>query len=280
MKDVLTRGCFVLTVTVLILLSAAGRGQQSGLPEHPVIKPMLESLLNEDRSRMDKYGTMSVRYRVDGRTVSSTVEGRFWHLEYQLTDRATSASEIMSNYASEVLRVGGEVLDRSATRLRFRMATPGASTTWGILDARSGGRYELDIVDEGGLDLSLEFDEDAMLEALNRDSSVSLYGIIFDIDRADLLPGSGEVLDTIVAVLKADPVLRLEVQGHTDSTGSAQRNRELSLQRAQRIVAVLGLYGVDPKRLVPLGFGASRPMADNATEAGRQQNRRVQLVKL
>ncbi|MDG2277767.1 MAG: OmpA family protein, partial [Pseudomonadales bacterium] len=273
---VLKRAYFVLILIVLLALSPPGMGQESGLPEHPVIKPMLDSLLNEDRSRMDEYGTMSVRYRVDGRTVSNTVEGRFWHLEYQLGETATSASEIMSNYASEVLRVGGEVLDRSATRLRFRLAARGGSTTWGILDARSGGRYELDIVDEGGLDLSLEFDEDAMLEALNRESSVSLYGIIFDIDRADLLPGSGEVLDTIVAVLKADPVLRLEVQGHTDSTGSAQRNRELSLQRAQRIVAVLGLYGIDPDRLVPIGFGASQPMADNATEAGRQQNRRVQ----
>jgi outer membrane protein OmpA-like peptidoglycan-associated protein len=241
---------------------------------------MTGAILDEERSRVDDFGTMPVRYVLDGRTIGETAEGRFWHLEYQLENRDTSGDEIMSNYASEVLRVGGEVLDRSATRLRFRIVAPGGATTWGILDARSGGRYELELLDEAGLDLSLEFDEDAMLEALTRDGRVSIYGILFDVDRADLLPGSGEVLDTVAAVLKANPGLRLEVQGHTDSTGTAERNRELSLQRAQRVAGALTLYGVDAARLVSRGFGPDNPVADNATDEGRQQNRRVDLVRL
>jgi len=272
----------ISTVTACGLLAAGGvfaQDKGEAPPEHPVVKPMTGAVLDQARSRVDDFGTMPVSVVRDGRAARDTAEGRFWHLEYQFEDRATSRDEIMSNYASEVARIGGEVLDRSATRLRFRIVAPGGATTWGILDARAGGRYDLELLDEAGLDLSLEFDEDAMLEALTRDGRVSIYGILFDVDRADLLPGSGEVLDTVAAVLKANPKVRLEVQGHTDSTGSAGRNRQLSLERAQRVAGALALYGVDPARLEPRGLGPDRPVADNATDEGRRQNRRVELVR-
>ena len=241
---------------------------------------MIGATLIEEASRADDFGQMQVRYRLDGRTIDETVEGTFWHLEYQLEDRGTSRDEIMANYAAELERVGGEVLGRSGTRLRFRIVSRGGGTTWAILDTRANGAYELDIVDEAGLDLSLEFDATAMLDALTRDGRVAIYGILFDVNRADLRPGSGEVIDTVAEVLKANPDLRLEVQGHTDSTGSAERNRELSLKRAQSVVAALGLYGVEANRLVPRGFGPDQPVADNADEQGRQQNRRVELVRV
>ena len=233
-----------------------------------------------DTSRIDDFGQLDVQYRLDGRTVNETAEGRFWHLEYQLDNRDTSRDEIMSNYVAEVERVGGEVLDRRATRLRFRIVNRGGGTTWAVLDARSNGAYELDIVDEAGLDLSLEFDADAMLDALRRDGKVAIYGILFDVDRADLRPGSGEVIDTVATVLKGTPDLRIEVGGHTDNTGTGERNRQLSLERAETVVRILALYGVDADRLVPRGFGPDQPVADNATEEGRQLNRRVELVRI
>ncbi|MDA1185539.1 MAG: hypothetical protein O2930_12955 [Acidobacteria bacterium] len=97
------------------------------VPEHPVIRPMIGATLLEDSSRVDDFGQMLVRYRQDGRTIDETAEGRFWHLEYQLENRDTSRDEIMANYASEAERVGGEVLDRSGTRLRFRIVNRGAA---------------------------------------------------------------------------------------------------------------------------------------------------------
>ena len=72
--------------------------------------------------------------------------------------------------------------------LRFRIVNRGGGTTWAILDTRANGRYELEIVDEAGLDLSLEFDAAAMFDALTRDGKVAIYGILFDVDRAALLP--------------------------------------------------------------------------------------------
>ena len=96
-------------------------------------------------------------------------------------------------------------------------------------------------------------------------------GILFDVNRADLRPGSGEVIDTVADMLEANPDLGIEVQGHTDSTGTADRNRQLSLERARAVAAALGLYGVEAKRLVPRRFGQDQPVADNAIEEGRQQ---------
>jgi len=276
------RRCLALMISVAPLASPSAAAQDAGeLPlEHPVIKPMEGATLNDDTSRMDDFGQMAVRYRQDGRSVNVTAEGRFWHLEYQLLDTATSGDEIMANYASEVSRLDGEVIEQGGTRLRFRLFRPGGSMTWGILDVRRGGRYEIEIIDETGLDLSLEFDADALLGALTRTGRVALYGILFDVDSAALRPGSGEVLDTVATVLKGNLGLRLEVQGHTDSTGTADRNRDLSLARARAVVAALQLYGVGDDRLVPRGFGPDVPVADNATEEGRQQNRRVELVRL
>ena len=270
-------GC-ALALTLLAPTFAQDAADE--LPEHPVIKPMNGATLVEDASRADDFGQMLVRSRQDGRTVNQTAEGRFWHLEYQLEDRDTSGDEIMSNYATEAERVGGEVLERNATRMRFRIENRGGGTTWAIMDVRSNGRYELEIVDEAGLDLSLEFDSAAMFDALARDGKVAIYGILFDVNLADLRPGSGEVIDTVAEVLKGNPGLRIEVQGHTDSTGAAERNRQLSLERAQSVAAALALYGVEPNRLVARGLGPDQPVADNTDEQGRQQNRRVELVRI
>jgi OmpA-OmpF porin, OOP family len=72
----------------------------------------------------------------------------------------------------------------------------------------------------------------------------------------------------------------LEVQGHTDDQGSDDYNLKLSQRRAETVVACLGLFGIDPSRLVPKGYGESKTVMPNTTEEGRAKNRRVELVKL
>lgn len=251
---------------------------QDEVPEHPVIKPMTGATLSP-RSTFVEFGRLPLNFREGGRSVRMEAEGKHWHLEYQLEDTTTGRDEIMANYESEARRIGGDILNRTATRLLFRLTRPGGGLTWCRLDTRAGGRYILEIIDEAGLDLSIEFDADALLEALDRDGQVAIYGILFDVERADLRPGSGQVLDTIATILKADSALRLEVAGHTDSTGSAEGNRGLSLERAGAVVNALALYGIDRGRLTARGYGPDQPVADNATAAGRQLNRRVELIK-
>jgi outer membrane protein OmpA-like peptidoglycan-associated protein len=106
-----------------------------------------------------------------------------------------------------------------------------------------------------------------------------IYGILFDVDSATIRPESKPVLDEVVASLAAQPGWQLTIEGHTDSTGSAEHNRVLSQQRADAVKAYLVAAGIDPTRLQTAGFGASQPVADNSTELGRSQNRRVELVR-
>lgn len=246
--------------------------------EHPVIKPMTGATLRPTSKAAD-FSRMPVTFREGGRSLQREVEGRYWRLDYQLQNRQATRNEIMANYEVEAKRVGGETLSRTATRMLFRLPRAGGGYSWCRIETGSTGAYQLEIIDEAGLDLSLEFDADALLEALTAKGEVAIYGILFDVDRAALRPGSGEVVDTIASILTADPTLRLEVQGHTDNTGTADRNRVLSQQRAEQVVNALVLYGIERTRLSARGYGADQPAADNTTDAGRQQNRRVVLKK-
>jgi OmpA-OmpF porin, OOP family len=106
-----------------------------------------------------------------------------------------------------------------------------------------------------------------------------LHGILFDLDSATLRGESRPVLDEVVKLLTAEPAWKLTIEGHTDGSGAAAHNQTLSEQRAASVKAYLVTQGVDAARLQTAGFGASRPVADNGSELGRAQNRRVELVK-
>jgi hypothetical protein len=84
----------------------------------------------------------------------------------------------------------------------------------------------------------------------------------------------------VVVLLKENPELKIEVQGHTDDQGSEDYNLKLSQRRAETVVTYLSLFGIDPNRLMPKGFGESQPIMPNTTEEGRAKNRRVELVKV
>ncbi|MFT3699562.1 MAG: OmpA family protein [Kofleriaceae bacterium] len=100
----------------------------------------------------------------------------------------------------------------------------------------------------------------------------------FDTGKATLLPASFSLLDEVAKVLKDNPQIEVvSVEGHTDSTGSADFNRTLSQSRAESVAKYLSGKGVKAARLQPKGFGPDRPIADNATDAGRDANRRVEF---
>lgn len=100
----------------------------------------------------------------------------------------------------------------------------------------------------------------------------------FEVGTAVLRPESDAVLTEIARVLTEHPEVELiEVQGHTDESGTPELNRRLGQERADRVVAWLAQRGIARARLAPKGYGSDKPLADNATEEGRQKNRRVEL---
>ena len=105
-------------------------------------------------------------------------------------------------------------------------------------------------------------------------------GLLFDFNKADIKPQYYKNLDEVIKVLKANPGLKVEIQGHTDNIGSAAYNMKLSLRRAQAVANYLIKHGISPSRLKVKGYGFTRPVASNDTPEGRALNRRVQLKPL
>jgi len=108
---------------------------------------------------------------------------------------------------------------------------------------------------------------------------IVLKGINFAFDSSALTPESKKILDEDqrISRLMGEPNIRVEVAGHTDSVGSEAYNQKLSERRAQAVADYLVSRGVDPKRLKAVGYGKDKPIASNATDAGRAENRRVEL---
>jgi OOP family OmpA-OmpF porin len=103
--------------------------------------------------------------------------------------------------------------------------------------------------------------------------------LLFDFDSAELRPESITELERVVKFMGDVPFAKVLVEGHTDSKGSDAYNQALSDRRAKAVFDYLSSRGVDPARLSSVGKGESAPIADNATEEGRQENRRVMLIR-
>lgn len=103
-------------------------------------------------------------------------------------------------------------------------------------------------------------------------------GILFPVDSAAVQPGIMNDLYTVADSLNRYPGTRVEVIGHTDNTGAAAYNQDLSQRRATAVAAVLRNAGVSGGRIVPYGRGEDMPIASNLTPAGKAQNRRVEIV--
>jgi len=123
------------------------------------------------------------------------------------------------------------------------------------------------------------------LERASRDRSrfrealaaIDTDSLVFEPGSAELASGSGMALDALARLMRELPAFRIRVAGHTDSHGSPASNLALSRARAASVAADLAARGIDPARVVAQGYGATQPLADNATEAGRARNRRIEI---
>ena len=237
------------------------------------------------------------------------LEGKVHRERYRLAGPGQEYSELEfhRNYSDAIAALGGV----EASRVQYTHKVAGAFGGRAAVDRhyhgtcaspgcenhtyliRQGGREywiqvstggipphgEVVVLERKGMDSKLAFlHAAAMQQKLDADGRVALY-INFDTDKATLRPDAAAVIGEIVKLLQADPSLELSIDGHTDSTGTPERNRELSKQRAEAVRNALVALGTNASRLVAQGFGPDKPVADNGDEAGRAKNRRVELVK-
>lgn len=272
------------------------------LPPFPFINPLdgLETVFSEaQRNR-----SFDVEYFVAG-TTFVPVEGRVYRDMFQLEGaRPYSAMEFQRNYEQAITALGGVRVagpfNTSAymSNLEGRPA-PGAECWQHECESsfyliRQGGKEYWIHVGAGAIPLhgyvtvaerqamaqSFSFlTADALMSALDANGRVPVY-IEFDVDRATLRPDARPAVDEIIKLMRDHPDLRLSIEGHTDNTGTPERNRTLSQERAAAVQAALVAAGINASRLRTAGFGADRPLAPGNTDTDRARNRRVELVRL
>lgn len=122
--------------------------------------------------------------------------------------------------------------------------------------------------------------KDVQSKATNRGLEFTLQGMLFEFNKAELKPGGERLLEKLALVIKENPERQVLIEGHTDSLGAETYNLELSKHRAESVESFLSQAGIDGNRMSVKGYGKQYPVAPNTSEAGRQQNRRVEVVLL
>ena len=137
------------------------------------------------------------------------------------------------------------------------------------------------ILAKGAVDLYQRQTTDlsAVEKAIAETGKFVTNNILFETGKATLKPESMAEIQKVADYMKKNPTARFEVQGHTDNQGSDKINDPLSQQRAEAVVKALEGLGCDPFNMRAVGKGSHEPVADNATEAGRAKNRRVEFIK-
>lgn len=115
------------------------------------------------------------------------------------------------------------------------------------------------------------------MKPLKSGTVVELEGVNFETGSATLTESSHTALNAVKRLLEERPTMRVEIAGHTDNVGDAEANRLLSLERAKAVVSYLIDNGIAAERLIAKGYGESRPITTNSTEAGKEANRRVEF---
>lgn len=144
-------------------------------------------------------------------------------------------------------------------------------------DDADAARREADAAREALRRMEFEL-ADLQAKQTERGLVVTVGDVLFEVDRAELRQGAQRELDKLAATLQNHTDFDLAIEGHTDSTGTPAHNQDLSERRASSVRSYLTAQGISRERTSSIGLGQNHPVASNGSAAGRQQNRRVEIV--
>jgi len=231
------------------------------------------------------------------------VEGKIYAVSYKLKEGATLASslQIIRNFQNAVKKAGGTILgdyegavfpSLPTTAVKYLAESPGgtAFNRYTTMTLTKGGSefwvylcaseeyqdYMLLIVEKEEMKQEVSVNE--LEKQLNKEGFLTYY-FKFDTGKADIKPENQGSVDQIAALLKMLPALKVSIEGHTDNVGTPESNQKLSEERAKSVMTAVVAKGIAADRMVAVGHGQDRPVADNRKEEGRALNRRVEVVK-
>jgi OOP family OmpA-OmpF porin len=283
-KTIIMKRQHTLLTLILTLISTTVFSQDAeGCKEHPMFPNRMSNYLLADcKTNFD-----AVDFNLAaGGSKMITKEGTKTTLRYDFNAESglakPSCLQILRNYESAAKKIGGVTAFFNVGEVTavFKLLKNGREAAW--VKIETGGNdnndfYVLTIVELEAM--KQEITSDDILTALNTDGRISLY-INFATGKSDIEPDSQKIIDQISGMLSANPSLKVSVEGHTDNTGTPAGNKALSESRAKAVMNACITKGIDKSRLTAKGWGQDKPVADNATEEGKAQNRRVEIVKM
>lgn len=220
---------------------------------------------------------------LDANGKKMSVEGKYYYFNYGVKEgaKASSGPQVLRNYTNAVKKAGGDIVIEHGCCNVYLKLKKNNRVTWVHVKAYSdAGSYQVWIIEEAEMKQDIVVDANAMLNEINAQGRVALYGIYFDFNKSEIKPESESTLKEISKLLSENPKLNLYVVGHTDNVGDFSYNMELSRSRAEAVVSTLvSKYSVNKNRLTAAGVGPLSPVAINDTEKGKAKNRRVELIK-
>lgn len=184
-----------------------------------------------------------------------------------------SGVEVQTRYNASLLKAGWDVVRSDAGGVTGAHYTKNGRDVW-VKITPVNSAYTVEVADMGAAS-----GQDKLAKALDDVGHVALYGIYFDSDKSVLRPDSEATLVQIQKLLASHPAMNLEIQGHTDNTGTRPHNDTLSQDRAASVKAWLVGHGIGGGRLTAKGYADTKPVAANGTPEGRALNRRVELAR-
>ena len=266
-------------VTILFFSSSFSQEDAKGSKDHPLFNRMPGyRIMGYDDRDFDVFKDF-----LDEKGKKMTVEGHYYYFNYGLNkgEKVASGPQVLRNYMNAVKNAGGSVVYEEGCCYVYLRLNKNNQITWVRVKAyKEAGSYQVWIIEEAEMEQDIVVDAKSMMNEINSEGRVALYGIYFDFDKSDVKPESDPTLKEISKLLSENPKLKLYVVGHTDNVGDFSYNMKLSLSRADAVVKTLvSKYNVDKNRLTSAGVGPLAPVTSNDTEEGKAKNRRVELIK-
>lgn len=298
---------------------AQKRGDIKGGKDHPSIGARYpgSKIVRYKTQKFDEFKFLLGRVKkrgVPGK--SETLEGKTTRVSYEIS-KERSVLEVLRNYEIALKEKGFEILYKCSAkdcggRAFNHTVVPywsGFAENYGkqryfaakrsdakgdvyvavyvVRNSSTGGPKrnliyaQTDVIEIAKMDVGLEVVKaSAMQKAIQQAGHIALYGILFDLDSANIRDGSKPALAEIAKLLKGQPALKLFVVGHTDNQGKLDYNLALSQRRAASVIQHLVTnHKIQAVRLKAHGLGFLAPVATNRSDEGRQKNRRVELVE-